>query len=280
MAEHTREMMKKDILVIGSSGYLGQQVTSLFDNRAIPIYRTTPKFPDSLQYDLYQDEKLPIDTSEKTIVFTAAVEMNQPIDKLRAGMERLLTQVSDRRFVYISSDAIFSGKKGNYSELDTPDPVNDYGQNLVLCEQLVQSIVQDYCIVRPSYIFGFVNGQLDARLARTRDALESGDKYIAYNDYYKCPLSVHELADAIVYLTDSNYQGPIHVVGKRISTFEFHQQAMEALDVNTSRLLSEPIPKDANLMQDTSLDSSRWWEMRNSSPLSITDALQIGRNGS
>lgn len=267
----------QEVLVIGASGYLGQRVTRLLSGRAIPTHRRTPTFPESIPYDFYQDELPPTAVTASTIIFAAAVEMNQPTDKLAAGMKRLLIQVGPRRFVYISSDAVFSGRQGDYTEMDVPDPANAYGRNLVLCEQLVQEMTPDYCIIRPSYIFGFNNGMLDARLARTRQTLEQGERYVAYHDYYKCPLSVHEVADAVVRLAESGYTGPIHVAGPRISAYEFQQRAMTALGVDTANLHPEPMPDSPDLMRDTSLDSSHWWRMRNAQPMSIEDALQVQR---
>lgn len=269
--------MKKDFLVIGASGYVGQQVAKRLGDRAVTTHRSTPQFADSLPYDFYQDEKLAIDPAGMTVIFTAAVEMNQPAEELTAGMRRLLGQLSANRFVYISSDAIFSGERGHYTEADSPDPVNDYGRNLLLCEQLVQGMTPDHCIIRPSYIYGFSNGQLDLRLARTRDRLLRGEPVVLYDDYYKCPLSVHEVAAGVVHLARSDYQGAIHLAGLRMSAYAFQQQAMNALGVDTTRLTARPMPTDAGLMRDTSLDSAKWWRMCDAQPLSIKDALQIER---
>lgn len=269
--------MQKDFLIIGASGYLGQQVAKRLGDRAVTTHRSAPHFAGSLPYDFYQDEKLPIDPAGMTVIFTAAVEMNQPTDKLTAAMRRLLGQLSANRFLYLSSDAIFSGARGHYTEADPPDPVNDYGRNLLLCEGLVQAMTPDHCIIRPSYLYGFSNGQLDLRLARTRDRLLRGDPVVLYDDYYKCPLSVHEVADGVVHLAQSAYQGPIHLAGLRMSAYAFHRQAMNALGVDSTRLTAQPMPTGAGLMRDTSLDSSRWWRMRDAQPLSIKDALQIER---
>lgn len=212
-----------------------------------------------------------------TVIFTAAVEMNQPADKLMSGMRRLLSQLAANRFVYLSSDAIFSGERGHYTEANPPDPVNDYGRNLLHCERLVQGMTPDHCIIRPSYIYGFSNGELDLRLSRTRDRLLRGDSVVLYDDYYKCPLSVHEVASGILHLAQSNVQGPIHLAGLRMSAYAFQQRAMNALGVDTTRLTAQPMPTDAGLMRDTSLDSSKWWQMCGQQPLAIEDALQIER---
>lgn len=272
--------MPKEILIIGASGYLGQQVAKRLGKRAVTTHRSAPQFAGSLPYDFYQDEKLPIDPAGMTVIFTAAVEMNQQADKLAAGMRRLLGQLSANRFVYLSSDAIFSGGRGQYTEADAPDPVNDYGRNLLLCEQLVQVMTPDHCIIRPSYIYGFSNGQLDTRLSRTRDSLLRGEKVVLYDDYYKCPLSIHEVADGVVHLAQATYQGPIHVAGSRMSAYEFHRRAMHALGIDTDYLGHQPMPTDAELMRDTSLDSSTWWRICGKQPLPLKDGLQIERPSS
>lgn len=38
------------------------------------------------------------------------------------------------RFLHISTDCVFSGKKGNYSEVDIPDPIDLYGRSKLLGE--------------------------------------------------------------------------------------------------------------------------------------------------
>jgi uncharacterized protein YbjT (DUF2867 family) len=42
------QIMKKTFLVIGASGYLGQQVMKQLGERAIATHRTAPSFADSL----------------------------------------------------------------------------------------------------------------------------------------------------------------------------------------------------------------------------------------
>ena len=265
--------MAQDILIIGSTGYLGQRVAQWLGKRAKTTYRTAPKFPNSLPYDFYAHQPLPIDVATRVVIFTAAVEVNSPTNQLEVAMRRLLDQLSNHRFVYVSSDAVFSGEEGNYTEDDPPTPVNAYGKNLALCEKLVQEMVVDSCIVRPSYIYGFLNGRLDQRLSRVHETLLRGETYTAYNDYYKSPLSVNEVAEAVVAFANLTYRGPIHVAGSRMSAHQFYQRAMATLRVDTAGLRPEPMPVIPGFMRDTSLNSSRWWTMRGGQPMTVEQAL-------
>ena len=41
--------------------------------------------------------------------------------------------------IYISTDYVFSGQKGNYKETDKPDPINYYGLTKLKAEEIVQT---------------------------------------------------------------------------------------------------------------------------------------------
>ena len=55
--------------------------------------------------------------------------------------------------IYISTDYVFSGEKGNYKETDTPDPINYYGLTKLKSEEIVGTQAE-YFIARPSVIYG------------------------------------------------------------------------------------------------------------------------------
>jgi dTDP-4-dehydrorhamnose reductase len=55
------------------------------------------------------------------------------------------------RMIYISSDYVFAGTKGNYKESDIPNPYNWYGYTKYAGELETQRLVRDYCIVRTSF---------------------------------------------------------------------------------------------------------------------------------
>ena len=56
--------------------------------------------------------------------------------------------------VYISSDAVFDGQKGNYKEKDLKKPINNYGKIKDKVEKYILKKNQKYLIVRMSKVFG------------------------------------------------------------------------------------------------------------------------------
>jgi len=59
------------------------------------------------------------------------------------------------KLIFISTSAVFGReKKIRYCELDTPAPVNIYGQTKFLAEQAIQNICEDYLILRAAWMIG------------------------------------------------------------------------------------------------------------------------------
>jgi len=56
--------------------------------------------------------------------------------------------------VYISTDYVFSGEKGYYSEQDETNPLNYYGFTKLEGEKIVESSNLSYLIARASVIYG------------------------------------------------------------------------------------------------------------------------------
>lgn len=64
----------------------------------------------------------------------------------------LLTRAGNIPVIVISSDHVFSGKNGNYTEKDTPNPVNFYGMSMLTVEAACKSFDNAY-VVRTSNLF-------------------------------------------------------------------------------------------------------------------------------
>lgn len=57
-------------------------------------------------------------------------------------------------FIHISTDYVFDGEKETpYAEDDKPNPINEYGKSKLLGEQYIQEILDDYFIIRTSWLF-------------------------------------------------------------------------------------------------------------------------------
>jgi len=57
--------------------------------------------------------------------------------------------------VFLSTDFVFDGKNGGYTETDTPAPVSYYGESKFEAEKIIQAMNIGAAIVRTSLVFGY-----------------------------------------------------------------------------------------------------------------------------
>ena len=115
------------------------------------------------------------------------------------------------RLIHLSSDCVFSGEKGFYSEEDNPDPKDIYGRSKLLGELNFEN-----CITLRKSVIGHEliskNGLLDW-------FLDQNDQVQGYKNAFFSGLTVLELARIIdmFIIPKENLQGIFHVAGNIIS---------------------------------------------------------------
>ncbi|GHO89679.1 sugar nucleotide-binding protein [Dictyobacter formicarum] len=218
-----------------------------------------------------------MDQSRINTVVVAANMAYQATDALlfQRRVKLLVQSCKQCRVVYISSDGIFDGQQGNYSEQDIPSPITLYGRNLYYFEEAIQSLCPDYCIIRPSYLYGYSLSQLDARLSQARARLLAGERLEFFIDMWKSPMEVNQVAEAITLLTCSSYTGIVHVAGPAMSIYDFYRQAMACLKVPYQSLVPITMPADCTYPKNTSLDTRLMKKLTTIQPLSIDRALLV-----
>ncbi len=253
----------KKVLLIGSSGFLGKTLHQKLSDQFVVIpTHTTNKVFDSESYDFFNDEiqKLLDKHSPDTVVMAAAVEKDPEEtysnENYQARVQQFVRACHSCYMIYVSSDALFDGKKGNYNETDLPSPITDYGRNLVYFETQIQLHCRNFLIIRPSYLYGYSAGVLDSRLENARARLEAGETLHYFDDMYKSPLEVNQVAHYMTSLIARQQQGIVHVAGKRTSVYKFYLESLTSLGVKTGNLNASTMPTNSELPQDTSLNTS------------------------
>jgi dTDP-4-dehydrorhamnose reductase len=273
---------KLRILLVGSTGYLGRTLmTSLQQiDHVVPTHRTRSQFASSYPYDFWTDSIHALVECHQVDTVIIAANMAYEAENsdcdftlFQQRAERLIRECQQCRVVYISSDGIFDGKKGNYTESDIPSPITLYGRNLQYLEEQVQSHYANYCIIRPSYLYGYSHLQLDPRLAQVRTRLLAGEQLTFFTDMIKSPMEVNQVAQAITSLAYSEHVGIVHVAGEAMSVYDFYREAMNSLGIPTERLCPTQMPTDFLHPRDTSLNINLMKKLTKIEPLPISIAL-------
>jgi dTDP-4-dehydrorhamnose reductase len=109
------------------------------------------------------------------------------------------------RLVHLSTDVVFSGRKGApYLEDDPLDPVTDYGRAKAVAEERVAAAHPDALLVRTSLLVG--PGSKHEAAAR-----DPGLTF--FDNELRCPVHVADLAAALLELAALDVSGPLHVAG-------------------------------------------------------------------
>jgi len=134
--------------------------------------------------------------------------------------------------VYISTDSVFSGEKGNYGENDTPNPINVYGRTKLEAEQKISSIYPHSCVVRTN-IYGWNKRDKYSLAEWMLNKLKNNEELPGLKDVYFSPIIVNSLIDILFKLQEIRYEGVIHVAGSEYcSKLDFAYKIAEVFDVN------------------------------------------------
>ncbi len=115
--------------------------------------------------------------------------------------------------VYYSTDYIFDGEAGPYSEEDIPCAINTYGRTKWEAEQLVQTLVPTHLILRTTAVFGWDRASRNFAM-QVWESLGSGTSLRVPEDQWCNPALVDYLAEASVRLVQMGAEGIFNVVGR------------------------------------------------------------------
>lgn len=166
------------------------------------------------------------------------------------------------RMVFTSTDTVFDGNRGNYTEADAPAPVNHYGRTKVRAEQAVAERLEDFCIARLAIVMGLrFYGEGNSFLCRLLDALESGREVPVPAEEIRSPVDVVTAGRALLELAGNSFQGIIHLAGNdRLSRLEFSRLIAERLGYPPERVVAAAaadIPGRARRPRDASMDNAK-----------------------
>lgn len=123
-------------------------------------------------------------------------------------------------FFFFSSDLVFDGAKGNYTEDDAPNPLSVYGETKVLAEQIVRAN-SGYTIIRISLTGGKSPKGDRGFNEEMKNAWRAGKSLNLFLDEYRCPAPAEAIARAVWELFLKQVTGTFHVCGaERLSRYD------------------------------------------------------------
>jgi dTDP-4-dehydrorhamnose reductase len=133
------------------------------------------------------------------------------------SVENILDVSEGKKIVFISTDAIFDGEKEIYSEEDSPNPQNNYGNSKLLAEKVIISKSRDYLIIRTSRLFGENCGKF---INKILENLKNGKEVFVPKENYGNFTYIPSLSKVITDLILNKKKGIYHACGEKKTSLE------------------------------------------------------------
>jgi len=221
------------VLITGASGLLGSALlreASKQGTKSVAAYNSRP-LHGGLQMDITQcdhvraaiKESAPdyvIHAAAFTDVDACEVEPKRAWDINARGTKHVVGACNEQgvKMVYISTDFVFDGENGPYSEDDPTHPINIYGESKLAGERFTLAhsgnAVARVCVLygpaRPNFVTWVI------------DSLRANAPINVVNDQYNTPTYVGNCARAVLRICELGLTGVYHVSGReQVNRYNF-----------------------------------------------------------
>ena len=263
------------VLILGGEGMLGHKVFQVLSERfetfatfrnlrgpwkTYPIYENVDSFYTKGGVDVMNfDTVISAFAQVKPEVVINCIGIIKQIDQAKDPIISLnlnslfphrlaeLCSATDTRMFHMSTDCVFSGRKGNYSEDDIPDAEDLYGRTKLLGE-----VNREGCLTIRTSIFGRDFAKQSALLEwflSNRGGTIKGYKNAIYTGF-STQILARIMSDMIADFPDLS--GIYQVSSEPISKYDLLSK------INTAMNLDIKINPDEQFSCDRSLDSSKF----------------------
>ena len=243
------------ILIIGASGFIGHYLLRRLRHES--DYEVTNTYNSRAPEDIDQSwHRLEITDSQRldqvflqarpdVVVLLAAIADVGTVERApkratevnvdgAAQVARLCTQYH-ARLVFLSSEYVFSGDRGNYQEDDAPKPNTHYGRTKWQAELAVAREASQWSIVRTSVVYGWPLIGRQNLAATIIERLKNNETYNGDTNTYRTPIYVEHLTEDIVRLVADYHPGIHHLAGADwINMYQFACAVAEVFELDGS----------------------------------------------
>ncbi|HZV12477.1 MAG TPA: dTDP-4-dehydrorhamnose reductase [Candidatus Kapabacteria bacterium] len=265
------------IAIIGSNGLLGQNLSKVFSAETSSQLILADLHPRSFISEPKQGFYTPLDITNRTAVkefslkYLPEIVINcaamNDVDTCESeresawkinvkGVEHLVDgcRTVDAWLIHLSSDYVFDGKHGPYTERDKPNPLSYYGKTKLASENACRLGGIRFTVVRTMILYGLGENVRENFVTWVINNLSQGKHINVVTDQIGNPTPADELATAMLRLSERQREGIYNIAGPDIiSRFEFAREIARVFDLDANNIhpvttenLSQNAPRPLN----------------------------------
>lgn len=289
------------ILLTGSNGFLGQKLTDmLLDRKDVTLLCTSRSANRNHRKQGYQFAQISLtdipalaeliqNFTPTHIVHTAAISSVEACEadpeqctQVNVEAPRRLAEIAKKagiHFTFLSTDFVFDGKNGPYTETDSPQPCNAYGQSKWDAEQAILAVNDQAAILRTILVYGLINDPSRSNLVLwAKGKLEKQEPIQVVADQWRMPTWVEDLASACLLTAEKQARGIYHISSSKLySILELVQQVATYWNLDQKLITAIPaasIGQDKNRPMRTGFILDKAIHELGFLPSSFMDSLQ------
>ena len=251
-------LVKNRILITGSNGMLGQRAVQFYSSKEnVELLSTSVEEKSSVDKVDYVSvelknregiKKLIHDYYPDFIIHTAAFTNVDLSEKLREdawkinvkGVEYIAeaARAIDAQIIHISTDYIFDGKDGPYSENAIPNPVGYYGRTKLASENALRISGTFFTILRTNVLYGIAPNSRPDFVRWVITSLQNNQEIRIVKDQFGNPTFIDDLVQAINKIIDFKKTGVYNIGGKEfLSRYDFTLRIADYFGLNKNLII-------------------------------------------
>lgn len=188
---------------------------------------------------------------------------------------------TDSFLVQVSTDYVFDGEKGSYSEHDETRPVNKYGESKLEGEKAVMNALDEelWSIARSSVVYGWGRATRPNAATFVYEKLSRRENIRMVRDQFSSPTINTSLSEMLIEIAERRLPGLIHTAGAtRLSRFDFAMGLAKTFELDVDLIeavRARDLQWKARRPADSSLSVGRAQHLLRKAPLSIESAYEV-----
>ncbi len=218
--------MEMLIGIVGASGLIGKNLFAFLRKKGQQVLGTycSTCQKELIKYDLLKDDFSLFDNCKVVVMCSAISNIDKCLlEKEQAHQVNVVKTIELMNYlarngiktIFLSSDQVFDGRNGAYSEDDEPNPVNCYGSFKLCVEQHLINNIEDHLVLRLSktYSTNIADGGMLADIISAFNRDEPIRS--AYNQIFN-PTDVNLVCNGILKSIQMNLKGLYHLADEKI----------------------------------------------------------------
>ncbi|MCE2504262.1 MAG: NAD(P)-dependent oxidoreductase [Chlorobi bacterium] len=290
------------IMVVGGNGLLGSAMVSVISQETDwnVIVSTRTYLADKSGYERWDSgsrqewkDKILTKRWKPDVIVNAAAMTNvdmceverEEAWKTNVDLVEIVAEMARKvnaRLIQISTDYVFDGATGPYTETDRPRPVNYYGKTKLAAENACLSSGVDTTIIRTMWLYGTRVKEKRTFVDWVKESLSSDKEVSVVDDEIGNPTFTEDVAYATVKVIEKNIGGILNIAGPdRISRWDWAEKIRSEFELRGKgrmrKIGTKDLKRAATRPLNSGLVTTKAASLLEFKPMSVVKGLQMQR---